>query len=450
MSKKTKKEIPVYLNNEYELLINNITSTGEGISQYKGFTIFIDNAVPGDTVLCKIVKIKSNYAVGKIIKILSKSPTRVKNDFCPYEDLCGGCSYSKVNYENQLKFKQQSVKDALERIGGFKDLNIQPIIASKESSYRNKAQFKVNKNGIGFYKKGTHDLINLDSCFLQTTETNYLMKELNNLIKKYNISIYNEKTHQGLLRGILIRTNRENEFIIVLIINGDKLPNQELIINDLKSLNSIVGIYLNINKNKGNKILGNKEITLYKTKDLIETLGTKSFKISPNSFFQVNTEQTEKLYNIVKEYADIQKNETVLDLYCGTGTIGIYVSDNTNKLIGVEIVEDAIKDAIENAKLNNLVNYEFYQGKAEEVISKLTDKPTCIILDPPRKGCDSNLLDYLLKIKVPRIVYISCNPTTLARDLKILSEDYKIEKVQPIDLFPQTGHVETVVLLIKK
>lgn len=440
-------KLPVELGKEYIFKINDITSNGEGVAKIDNFTIFINKAIPGDEVLAKIDKLKKTYATATIIKILKYSDSRRSKTFCQFSDKCGGCPYASINYEKQLEIKENLVKDALERIGGFKDLHILPILGSNEFNYRNKAQIKVRDNQLGFYEKRSHNLIPINNCHIQSKSANSLITKIEELIKKFKIPSYNEDTHKGILRDVLIRTNKNNESNIIFVINSDRLPKSSEIVNILKEDTSIVGIYININKQKSNAILGKKTNELFKRKDLVETIGNRKYRISPTSFFQVNSDQTKVLYDVVKKFADLQQDDTLLDLYCGTGTIGLYVSDEETPLVGIEINEDAIADAVYNAELNNFSNYKFYAGKAEELISNLSLKPQCVILDPPRKGCNESLLTYLLERTIPRIVYISCNPATLARDLKILSKNYQIKAIQPVDLFPQTGHVETVALL---
>lgn len=443
-----KKDIPVKLNNDYQLKVIDITNTGEGIAKVDNFTIFIDNTIPQEEVLAKIVQIKPNYAKAEVLKVIENSPLENKTTFCKYADICGGCSFSRMNYQAQLQIKENEIRNAFRKYKNLANLNILPIIGSNPSHYRNKAQFKVDTNGIGLYKKGTHELIPIDNCNLQYGDYHKIISVLNNIIKNYKISLYDEKTHKGLLRGILLRSNQEEEITITFIINGDTIKNLSSIINTIKEkLPNTIGISLNINKEKKNTVLGKVTKDVYKDKDLIETLGTKKFKISPSSFFQVNTPQAEVLYDTVKKFADLKDGETVLDLYCGTGTIGLYLANDKINLVGIEINSDAVADAKINAHLNNINNAQFYSGKAEDIVSELHIKPDCIILDPPRKGCNKKLIDFLNDLKVNRIVYVSCNPITLARDLELLSLYYNIKEIQPVDLFPQTGHVESVTLL---
>lgn len=441
------KNILLKIGQEITAEIIDITSTGEGIAKPDNFTVFIDNTVPGDLVQAKITQIKSSYATAKLEKIINKSNDRRTQSYCPYEEICGGCSFNSLNYVKQLEYKEKTVRDALERIGGFKNLNILPIMGGREFNYRNKAQYKVGEEGTGFYAKRTHNLIAVNDCKIQSDVSNKVLKFVNQLIKEYKISIYNENKHSGLIRGILLRNNKENEVMVVLILNGKNLPHQNEIIQQLKSDPNIISAYININTAKNNTVLGKETINLFEKKPLIETLGDKKFIISPQSFFQVNPEQTEVLYHTVKEFADLKPGENLFDLYCGTGTIGMYCYEEGVQLTGVEINKEAVKDAIKNAQLNNIEKATFLAGKAEVIAPNLESKPDCIILDPPRKGCESSLLELLLDLESKRIVYVSCNPSTLARDLKILSQKYNIIKVQPVDLFPQTGHVETVVLL---
>ncbi len=439
-------------NEKLMMHIDDMTKSGEGVARHNGMTVFVDQGVVGDTVQGVITEVKKNYAKARLEKLERPSILR-KSDgiLCPYKDQCGGCAFFDVDYHEQLNIKQKQVKDALERIGGFQDPDILPIIGMGiPYHYRNKAQYKVSRNGIGFYKKGSHDVVPIQSCLTQPEISNHVIEIVDQIIKKYGITVYDEKTHKGLVRGVLQRTNREGKVMLIFVVNGDFLPDQEEIIKELQTLPEIVSIYLNINKNKGNRIMGDENVLLWGDASLTEYLGDKRFEISPGSFFQVNTAQTEMLYETVKEFANLKPGEEVYDLYCGTGTIGIYISEEDTKLTGIEISREAVQDAIRNAKINKMTNAQFLSGKAEVVTKDLEGNPDCIILDPPRKGCDASLIHLLQELKAPRIVYVSCNPASLARDLKELSYSYEIREVQPVDLFPMTGHVETVVLMSRK
>lgn len=431
------------------LHIEDITQTGEGVAKDNGFTVFVDDTIPGDTVWAEITQVKKNYAKGKCLKRECPSILRRTDGVeCPYRHACGGCAFFDVDYHEQLHMKQKQIKEALERIGGIHNPPIEPVIGmGYPYHYRNKAQYKVCAGGLGFYKKGSHQVIPIDSCLTQPVSSEKVIKLVNRIIEEFGLTIYDEKTHKGLLRGVLQRENRNGQIMLVFIINGNRLPQHGEIIEMLSQDPDIVSVYLNINKNKGNRILGDKDVLLSGKPYLTEVLGDKTYQISPSSFFQVNSQQAEILYEVVRRMAQLKPGDTVYDLYCGTGTIGLYITEPGMKLYGIEINEQAVEDAKVNARLNEMDNAQFLAGKAEVITKDLDDEPNCIILDPPRKGCDKSLIDLLLEIKCPRIVYVSCNPASLARDLKDLKEEYDIVSVQPVDLFPMTGHVETVVLM---
>ncbi len=436
-------------NDKIQTLVTDMTSTGEGVSKADGMTVFTEGAVPGDKITSKIVAVKPNYLKSELISIDEESEDRRKDQaVCPYQKQCGGCPFFDIDYSAQLRLKEKQVRDALERIGGFENPPVEPIVGAAEPFfYRNKAQYKVGPDGLGFYAKGSHDVVPTATCLTQPKNSGRIISLINSIIKKNKLSLYDEKTHKGLLRGIIQRTNREGKTMIVFVVNAKRMPEERAIADKLLKDSDIVSVYVNVNKAKGNRILGAENRLIGGEEYLTEKLGGRTFQISPSSFFQVNTAQTEVLYGIVKEYADLKSGEEVYDLYCGTGTIGIYIADDGIKLTGIEINPESVEDAKTNAELNGLTDAEFLAGKAEVVVPEAGGEPDCVILDPPRKGCDRSLLELLLEMKTPRIVYVSCNPTTLARDLKILAGDYTIEKVQPVDLFPQTGHVECVVLM---
>ncbi len=441
---------PVELNKIYPLEITDITSSGEGVAHYKNFTVFVDDTVPGDEVNVKIDKIKPNYASAHVTELIKASDQRKEEPFCPYQEQCGGCSYSLLNYNSQLKQKQKQINDAFEKIGGLDEIEVLPVLPSKELAYRNKAQYQVRPEGIGFFKKGSHELIPISNCLLQSEKSNEILNDVLNFLNAFNLDPYNEETHDGLVRGVLIRTNNEGKASLTFIFNSNDFLYKRELVSYFEDDPDITGIYLNYNTKKGNTILGNETEELYKTEDLTEKLWDKLYRISPTAFFQVNTDQAKVLYDTVKEFADLKADDTILDLYCGTGSIGIYLAGPENELTGVEINSKAINDAIYNASLNKIRNYEYFVGKVEDLTDELNHNYDLVIVDPPRKGLDKKLIKFLLEKNFPKIIYVSCNPATLARDLKDLTKEYKIGKVQPVDLFPQTGHVETVVLLTKK
>ena len=445
-------------NKEYVVDIVDIGQGGVGIGKYEGFTVFVEGGLIQDKVKVRISKSKKNYAVGDIVEILEKSPFRV--DRICSDDLkdCGGCQIQELDYNKQLELKTNEVKQVISRIGKLENVEIHETIGMQSPCrYRNKAQFPIqNINGstaIGFYKKKSHDVIPTDMCVIQHDINDKIIKIIKTYIQAYNVSIYNEMTHTGVLRHLVTKVGfTTNEVMVVLVANGTKLPH----LNELASVlqENIPGfktLVLNINKDKTNVILGKENKVIYGNGKINDYIGDLVFEISPLSFFQVNPVQTEVLYNKALEYAELKENDTVFDIYCGIGTISLFLAQKATKVYGIEIVEDAIKDAKINAKLNNLNNVEFYVGKAEEVVPKMYSEgktANVVVVDPPRKGCDEKVLDTIVSMKPDRVVYVSCNPSTLARDLAYLDErGYKCVEIQPVDMFPHTMHVECCVLM---
>ncbi|AFA48665.1 23S rRNA (uracil(1939)-C(5))-methyltransferase RlmD [Acetobacterium woodii] len=446
----------IKIGEKYTIDLIDITHSGEGVGRLNNMIVFVDGGIPGDVVEIEIINVKKTYAQGKLLSIIESSPERVNPD-CPYFNECGGCQILHMSYQGQLRAKSKMVKDALERIGGFKEIPISPIIGMEEPlRYRNKAQFKLDKNGMGFYAKKSHHLVHIEDCLNQPDSAANVIKTVNNLVKELNLSIYDERTNKGYVRGVLQRTNLQGENMITLIINGKDLSQRQAIVEGiLAGVPNVKSIYVNINREKGNVILGKKSLCVHGAARLVEKIGDLSFSISPNSFFQVNSKQTVKLYDKIKDLAALTGTETIFDLYCGTGTIGLYLANKAKKVVGIESVGDAVLDARENAGLNQIENATFYQGRVEEemmrIIKEEALKPDLIILDPPRKGCEESLLSTINNMQTPRIIYVSCNPATLSRDMKIMTESgYTINEIQPIDLFPGTGHVETVVLMSRE
>lgn len=445
-------------NKEYVVDIVDIGQGGVGIGKYEGFTVFVEGGLIQDKVKVRINKSKKNYAVGDIVEIIEKSPFRV--DRICSDDLkdCGGCQIQELDYNKQLELKTNEVKQVISRIGKLENVEIHETIGMQSPCrYRNKAQFPIqNINGstaIGFYKKKSHDVIPTDMCVIQHDINDKIIKIIKTYIQAYNVSIYNEMTHTGVLRHLVTKVGfTTNEVMVVLVANGTKLPH----LNELASVlqENIPGfktLVLNINKDKTNVILGKENKVIYGNGKINDYIGDLVFEISPLSFFQVNPVQTEVLYNKVLEYAELKENDTVFDIYCGIGSISLFLAQKATKVYGIEIVEDAIKDAKINAKLNNLNNVEFYVGKAEEVVPKMYSEgktANVVVVDPPRKGCDEKVLDTIVSMKPDRVVYVSCNPSTLARDLAYLDErGYKCVEIQPVDMFPHTMHVECCALM---
>ncbi len=448
-------------NKEYVVDIVDIGQGGVGIGKYEGFTVFVEGGLIQDKVKVRINKSKKNYAVGDIVEIIEKSPFRV--DRICSDDLkdCGGCQIQELDYNKQLELKTNEVKQVISRIGKLENVEIHETIGMQSPCrYRNKAQFPIqNINGstaIGFYKKKSHDVIPTDMCVIQHDINDKIIKIIKTYIQAYNVSIYNEMTHTGVLRHLVTKVGfTTNEVMVVLVANGTNLPHLNELASVLKE--NILGfktLVLNVNKAKTNVILGKENKVIYGNGKINDYIGDLVFEISPLSFFQVNPVQTEVLYNKALEYAELKENDTVFDIYCGIGSISLFLAQKATKVYGIEIVEDAIKDAKINAKLNNLNNVEFYVGKAEEVVPKMYSEgktANVVVVDPPRKGCDEKVLDTIVSMKPDRVVYVSCNPSTLARDLAYLDErGYKCVEIQPVDMFPHTMHVECCAKIVKK
>ena len=433
---------------------------GEGIGKADGFTVFVKDAVIGDTVTAKIMKAKKNYGYGRLMEILNASPYRVE-PVCPSARQCGGCQLQAVSYEEQKVFKEKKLRGHLERIGGFTNLPMEPLIGMDEPyHYRNKAQFPVgrNKEGkivTGFYAGRTHAIIENRDCALGIPENKDVLDRVVAHMEKYNIAPYDEVTGKGLVRHIFVRYGFfTGELMVCLIINGQDLPHQRELVEKLCEIPGMTSISLNMNKKRSNVILGDKVKTIWGKEYITDKIGDISYEISPLSFFQVNPQQTWKLYSKALEYADLHGEETVWDLYCGIGTISLFLAQKAKFVRGVEIVPAAIEDAKRNAQINHIENVEFFVGKAEEVLPREYEKngvyADVIVVDPPRKGCDAMLLKTILKMQPKRVVYVSCDSATLARDLRFLCDNgYELKKVCGVDQFPQTVHVETVVLLSK-
>lgn len=450
-------ELPIVKNMHFELIIDDMGSQGEGIGKIKDFTIFVEGALPGDKIKTRIIKVKKSYGFGKLIRLLEPSPMRVV-PHCPSFHRCGGCQIQHMDYKSQLEFKRKRVRNSIERIGKLNDIVVHPTIGMENPLYyRNKAQFPVGmKDGkveIGFYAARSHNIIDTPKCYIQDEVNSKIIPIIRKYIEDYKIPVYNEQNHTGLIRHILIRVAfKTKEIMVCIIINGKELPHKSELINGLTKVPNMTGIVLNYNTKKTNVILGDKINTLWGQDYITDYIGNIKFEISPLSFFQVNPTQTKVLYEKALEYAKLEGNEIVWDAYCGIGTISLFLAKGARKVYGVEIVGAAIEDARKNAKINNIRNVEFFVGKAEEIIPRMYEKEgikaEVIVVDPPRRGCDENLINTMVKMEPKRIVYVSCDPGTLARDLKMLSEKgYRVEEVQPVDMFPHTTHVECVVLM---
>ncbi|MDY5665150.1 MAG: 23S rRNA (uracil(1939)-C(5))-methyltransferase RlmD [Blautia sp.] len=434
---------------------------GEGIGKADGFTVFVKDAVIGDTVLAKIIKAKKNYGYGRLMEILKPSPYRVEPK-CAIARQCGGCQLQALSYEKQLEFKENKVRGHLERIGGFSNLPMEPIIGMDEPyHYRNKAQFPVGraKDGrivTGFYAGRTHSIIENRDCALGVPENKEVLDRVISHMEKYGIEPYDEGTGKGLVRHVLIRYGFfTGEVMVCLILNGTRLPREEELVETLREIPGMTSITININKKRSNVILGEELRLLWGKPYITDKIGDISYQISPLSFFQVNPRQTGKLYAKALEYADLHGEETVWDLYCGIGTISLFLAQKAKFVRGVEIIPAAIENARENARINGIENVEFFVGKAEEVLPEEYQRTgtyaDVIVVDPPRKGCDETLLSTIVEMQPKRVVYVSCDSATLARDLRYLCDrGYELVRVCPVDQFGNTVHVETVVGLQKK
>ena len=450
-------------NQEFTVSIEDMSEDGAGIGKLDGYIWFIKDAVIGDVVRARAMKMKKNYGFARLMEILTPSEARVEPK-CPVARQCGGCQLQAMSYEEQLKFKERKVKNHLLRIGKFKEneIHMLPIMGMKEPwRYRNKAQFPfgLDKNGnivAGFYAGRTHDIIECEDCLLGVEENKDILGIIKGFMRVHGIRPYDETTHKGLVRHALIRKGfHSGEIMVCLVINGKDIPAKEQLVEELCQVKGMTSISYSINQEKTNVIMGKEIVNLYGPGYITDNIGNVTYQISPLSFYQVNPVQTEKLYGTALEYAGLTGNETVWDLYCGIGTISLFLAQNAKKVYGVEIVPQAIEDARRNAALNNITNAEFFTGKAEEVLPEQYEKnkvyADVIVVDPPRQGCDQVCLDTILKMAPKRVVYVSCDSSTLARDLRYLADGgYEVEKVRCCDMFGQSCHVETVVLLTQQ
>lgn len=437
---------PVNKNDEIIVEIIDYGANGEGIAKINGYTIFVIGALKGEKCKIHILKVLKDYAFAKVIEILEESKKREKPDCSTYTK-CGGCSLRHINYEETLKIKTEKVQNLMSKMLK-KDIKVNEAIGmDKPYYYRNKAIYPINEDGkIGLYAERSHNVIPIDKCKIQTEKSQEIAKFI---LENWKDSIYNEKTGEGLLRNIMIREGLETgEIMVVLVQNGEKKYEPEILLEKFPEITTIV---VNVNKKYTNVVLGKKNIVIYGKGYIKDCLDGLIFKISPNSFYQVNPIQTKILYNKAIELSNLNKNDILFDLYCGIGTIGIFAAKDVKKVYGIEIVPQAIDDAKENATINKIDNCEFVLGDVENAFEKLiNDKkiiPTTIIVDPPRKGLDENTINNILKIKPNKLTYISCNPATLARDLSKLEDTYEIKEIQPVDMFPFTSHVECVCFL---
>lgn len=447
-------------NDIVKLKITSATAEGSGVGKTEdNIVVFVPMTAIGDEIEARILKVKKTYAFGKIEKIITPSAARISPD-CPNFSKCGGCVWRHISYDEELKIKSKKVKDAVERIGGI-STEFRPIIGSdRVNRYRNKAQLPVGKDKeggavIGFYAFHSHRIIDCDDCALQPEIFKTVMDVTRDFIERTNTDIYDESTGKGRLRHLYIRLGEvTNELMVCYVVNGNGLKQEDMLVKMLReSLPNLKTVVFNSNREKTNVILGNKNRVAYGKGYITDVLCRLKFKISPFSFWQVNRAQAEKLYSKAKEYAKLSGDEVLLDLYCGTGTIGLTMAQDCKQLVGVEIVEDAVNDAKANAEANEINNARFICADAPTAAEQLRKEgtaPDVVILDPPRKGCGEELVKTIRKMNPKRVVYVSCDPATLARDLKYFSENgYITHEVTPCDMFPRTAHCESVALLTK-
>lgn len=442
-----------------ELEVLDLAFGGKGVAKLNGMVVLITNAIPGDIVKAKILKRKRSFAEAEVFEIIRESEKRTSPE-CSHFGLCGGCVLQNLKYEHQLEYKTKQVKDSLVRIGGFKDIEVNPIIGSeKVCFYRNKMEFSFDKDEageliLGLHPRGRYDQVfDLKECFLQSELSNQIIAWIRGFFREKKLSTYNLKKHQGFLRYLAIREGKNtSEVMVNLVTNKGDFTYQDEFAEELcEKFPQITSLVRNITSRLANIAVGEEEVLLAGKDFVTEKVGDFYFDLSANSFFQTNSYQVEKLYHVVKEFAHLKGEENVLDLYCGTGTISIYLSPQARKLIGVESLPQSVEDAERNASKNNVSNCEFICGEAKKVLSELITRGEnfhVVVVDPPRAGLHPDVVAYLGDIKIEKLIYVSCNPATLARDLKLFCEQsYKIEQVQPVDMFPHTPHIETVVKL---
>ena len=458
-TKRLSEMIPVRRGQSYEIQIERLGTSGEGVGRYENFTVFVPQALPNERVLTVIEEVKKTYARGRIHKILQESPNRT-TPLCEIYDECGGCQLQHLSYEAQLCAKRAQVMEALAHIGKLPQIPVNETLRADDPwNYRNKMQFPIglhkNRLVVGCFAQGSHRIINTENCHIQHNANNELANAVREIAEKLHIPVYNEDTHKGILRHIVGRVGRSNELMAVIVTATKQLPHAKDFVRLLRErLPHLVSVHQNIQTYRNNVIMGRDTALLWGRPTILDTLGRLNFHISPRSFFQVNTRQAERLYEQALAYADLHGTETVIDAYCGTGTITLFLAQRARKVYGIEIVQPAILDARKNARDNHVKNAEFIVGDTTAVMPALYKqgiRPDVVVVDPPRAGCTEIVLRTFANMKPQRIVYVSCNPATLARDLAILKElGYLTQEVQPVDLFPQTSHVENIALLMQK
>lgn len=456
-----KQAVPVKKNETITLTFEDLTHEGNGVGKVDGYPLFVPYGLPGEEATVKVVKANKNFGFGKLLDVKQSSDQRVEPP-CNVYYQCGGCQLQHMSYDLQLQMKQNQVKSVMRKIAHLDHVPVHPTLGMEDPwRYRNKVQMPVGEHDgeliTGFYRKRSHDIISeMETCVIQDELNDRSVHAVRRIANRLGIKAYDEKADRGVLRHIMVRTGREtNETMIVLIARTDKLPHQEELIRELtETFPHVKSIVHNVNNKRTNVILGRKTKVIWGEEYIYDTIGDIKFAISAKSFYQVNPPQTKVLYDKALEYAQIGADDTVVDAYCGIGTISLFLAQQAKKVYGVEVVPEAISDAKMNAKLNGITNAEFVVGEAEKVMPWWKAqglRPDVIVVDPPRKGCEVDFLQAMIEMEPKRIVYVSCNPSTLARDLRILEDGgYETKEVQPVDMFPQTNHVECVTVLEKK
>ncbi|MCP1156573.1 23S rRNA (uracil(1939)-C(5))-methyltransferase RlmD [Bacillus infantis] len=455
-----KGTVPVQKNDYIDVMFEDLTHDGAGVAKVDGYPLFVPNGLPGERAQVKVTKVNKGYGFGRLMEIYEESPHRVVAP-CPIYKECGGCQLQHLSYQGQMLAKEKQVRDVLTRIGKLEDVKVHPVLGMSEPwRYRNKAQVPIGEHegGLigGFYQQRSHQIIDMKECLIQQEKNDEVVQTVKEICAKYGVRAYDEGRHKGELRHIMARHGLvTGEVMVVLITRTNELPNRKKITEEIAaSIKGIKSIVHNVNPKKTNVIFGDVTRVIWGEEVIYDYIGDIKFAISARSFYQVNPEQTKVLYEKALEYADLSGEESVIDAYCGIGTISLFLAQKAKKVFGVEIVPEAIEDAKRNAALNGITNAEFAVGEAEKVIPdwyKEGNQADVLVVDPPRKGCDEALLQTILSMKPKKVVYVSCNPATLARDLRILEDGgYKTEEVQPVDMFPQTMHCEAVAKITLK
>jgi 23S rRNA (uracil1939-C5)-methyltransferase len=451
------KHAPVKKNQTIALIFEDMTHEGNGVGKLDGYPVFVPNTLPGEEADVKIIFVKKNFAIGKLVELKKESPHRVDPPCAVYHQ-CGGCQLQHMDYEMQLEMKRQQVENVFKKIAHITDVEVKPTLGMEDPwRYRNKVQIPVGeKDGeliTGFYRKKSHEIIDgMETCIITDKVNDTVVEKVRAIASSLGIRAYDEKIHKGTLRHIVVRRGKQTgQLMLVLVTRTKTLPHKQAFLDEIiKAFPEIDSIVQNVNSQRTNVILGKETMTLYGSDYIYDTIGDVKFAISAKSFYQVNPDQTKVLYDQALAFAGLTGKETVIDAYCGIGTISLFLAQQAKHVYGVEIVPEAIDDAKKNAELNHITNAEFVVGEAEKVMPWWTAqglRPDVIVVDPPRKGCDEALLKAMIDMGPERIVYVSCNPATLARDVKVLADHYDVKQIQPVDMFPQTSHVETVVLL---